>query len=138
SSRSRLRTWPRWRSNGGLFIHPSCIWRWVQIYGPELDQRCRPYLKQRAMRSSQFAAQFHPLRRHGSCLAVVPLQGGRIKAHFASMGHLQSTDICETVKGAVIQRFNEVVEAFEHAYLDKWRGPCHNRTQRLLFQTPNE
>jgi hypothetical protein len=21
-----------------LFIHPSCIWRWVQIYGPELDQ----------------------------------------------------------------------------------------------------
>jgi len=29
----------------GLFIHPSCIWRWVQIYGPELDQRCRPHLK---------------------------------------------------------------------------------------------
>jgi hypothetical protein len=22
----------------GLFIHPSCIWRWVQIYGPELDK----------------------------------------------------------------------------------------------------
>jgi hypothetical protein len=21
----------------GLLIHPSCIWRWVQIYGPELD-----------------------------------------------------------------------------------------------------
>ena len=20
----------------GLLIHPSCIWRWVQIYGPEL------------------------------------------------------------------------------------------------------
>ena len=30
----------------GLFIHPSCIWRWVQIYGPELDQRCRTHLKQ--------------------------------------------------------------------------------------------
>ena len=29
----------------GLFIHPSCIWRWVQIYGPELDKRSRPYLK---------------------------------------------------------------------------------------------
>src|SRR5215831_10072197 len=29
----------------GLFIHPSCIWRWVQIYGPELDKRCRPYLR---------------------------------------------------------------------------------------------
>jgi IS6 family transposase len=29
----------------GPFIHPSCIWRWVQIYGPELDKRCRPHLK---------------------------------------------------------------------------------------------
>jgi transposase-like protein len=28
-----------------LFIHSSCIWRWVQIYGPELDQRCRAHLK---------------------------------------------------------------------------------------------
>jgi transposase-like protein len=39
-----LRTWPRWRSNG-LLIHSSCIWRWVQIYGPELDKRCRAHLK---------------------------------------------------------------------------------------------
>ena len=29
----------------GLLIHSSCIWRWVQIYGPELDQRCRAHLK---------------------------------------------------------------------------------------------
>jgi transposase-like protein len=29
----------------GLVIHPSCIWRWLQIFGPELDQRCRPHLK---------------------------------------------------------------------------------------------
>ena len=29
----------------GLLIHSSCIWRWVQIYGPELDKRCRPHLK---------------------------------------------------------------------------------------------
>ena len=29
----------------GLFIHSSCIWRWVQIYGPELDRRCRAHLK---------------------------------------------------------------------------------------------
>jgi len=29
----------------GLFIHPSCIWRWVQIYGPELDKRCRAHLR---------------------------------------------------------------------------------------------
>jgi len=29
----------------GLFISPSCVWRWVQVYGPELDKRCRPQLK---------------------------------------------------------------------------------------------
>ena len=29
----------------GLLIHSSCIWRWVQIYGPELDRRCRARLK---------------------------------------------------------------------------------------------
>jgi len=29
----------------GLLIHSSCIWRWVQIYGPELDKRCRVHLK---------------------------------------------------------------------------------------------
>jgi len=29
----------------GLRIYSSCIWRWVQIYGPELDGRCRPHLK---------------------------------------------------------------------------------------------
>ena len=29
----------------GLSISASCIWRWVQIYGPELDKRCRHHLK---------------------------------------------------------------------------------------------
>ena len=29
----------------GLIIHSSCIWRWVQIFGPELDKRCRAHLK---------------------------------------------------------------------------------------------
>jgi len=29
----------------GLCIDASCIWRWVQAYGPELDKRCRPHLK---------------------------------------------------------------------------------------------
>ena len=29
----------------GLLIHSSCIWRWVQIYGPELDKRYRAHLK---------------------------------------------------------------------------------------------
>ena len=29
----------------GLFADASCIWRWVQAYGPELNKRCRPHLK---------------------------------------------------------------------------------------------
>jgi transposase-like protein len=29
----------------GLLIHSSCVWRWVQVYGPELDKRCRAHLK---------------------------------------------------------------------------------------------
>jgi len=29
----------------GLSISASCIWRWVQLYGPELDKRCRRHLK---------------------------------------------------------------------------------------------
>jgi len=29
----------------GIEVDASCIWRWVQAYGPELYKRCRPYLK---------------------------------------------------------------------------------------------
>lgn len=29
----------------GVEVDPSCIWRWVQAYAPELNKRCRPYLK---------------------------------------------------------------------------------------------
>src|SRR6478752_3349969 len=29
----------------GVAVDPSCIWRWMQVYAPELDQRCRPHLK---------------------------------------------------------------------------------------------
>jgi transposase, IS6 family len=29
----------------GLAISPSCVWRWVQTYGPELDKRCRRHRK---------------------------------------------------------------------------------------------
>jgi IS6 family transposase len=29
----------------GVEVHPSCIWRWVQAYAPELNKRCRPHLK---------------------------------------------------------------------------------------------
>jgi len=29
----------------GIGVDASCIWRWVQAYAPELNQRCRPHLK---------------------------------------------------------------------------------------------
>jgi transposase-like protein len=29
----------------GLASSPSCVWRWVQTYGPELDKRCRRHRK---------------------------------------------------------------------------------------------
>ena len=28
-----------------MAVDASCIWRWVQVYAPELNKRCRPYLK---------------------------------------------------------------------------------------------
>jgi transposase, IS6 family len=29
----------------GLAVDASCVWRWVQAYAPELQKRCRLYLK---------------------------------------------------------------------------------------------
>jgi transposase, IS6 family len=29
----------------GVEVDASCIWRWVQAYAPELNKRCRPFLK---------------------------------------------------------------------------------------------
>src|SRR4030088_2434094 len=29
----------------GVEVDASWIWRWVQTYAPELNKRCRPYLK---------------------------------------------------------------------------------------------
>ena len=29
----------------GLAIDASCVWRWVQVYAPEINKRCQPYLK---------------------------------------------------------------------------------------------
>ena len=29
----------------GVAVDASCIWRWVQLYAPELNKRCRPHLK---------------------------------------------------------------------------------------------
>ena len=29
----------------GVKVDPSCVWRWVQVYAPELNKRCLPHLK---------------------------------------------------------------------------------------------
>jgi IS6 family transposase len=29
----------------GVAISASCIWRWVQVFGPEMDKRCRRHLR---------------------------------------------------------------------------------------------
>ena len=29
----------------GLAVDAGCVWRWVQVYAPELNKRCRPHLK---------------------------------------------------------------------------------------------
>jgi transposase, IS6 family len=29
----------------GLEVDASCVWRWAQVYAPELNKRCRPHLK---------------------------------------------------------------------------------------------
>ena len=29
----------------GLEVDASCVWRWVQVYAPELNERCRPHLR---------------------------------------------------------------------------------------------
>jgi transposase-like protein len=29
----------------GLAVGASCIWRWVQVYAPELNKRFRPHLR---------------------------------------------------------------------------------------------
>jgi transposase-like protein len=29
----------------GVDVDPSFIWRWVQVYAPEINRRCRQHLK---------------------------------------------------------------------------------------------
>jgi transposase-like protein len=29
----------------GLEVDASCVWRWVQVYSPELNKHCQPHLK---------------------------------------------------------------------------------------------
>jgi hypothetical protein len=45
-----------------------------------------------------------------------------VRARFASMGHILSTDLGHAVMHAVLQRFDKVVNAFDQVFLDKWRN----------------
>src|SRR5215213_4938598 len=36
-----LSSWP----NAACFVDASCVWRWLQAYAPEINRRCRRYLK---------------------------------------------------------------------------------------------
>ena len=62
----------------GLLIHSSWIWRWVQIYGPELDQRCRAHLK-RTNNGYRVDENVHPDQRAGPI--SVPSRGFRRPDH---------------------------------------------------------
>jgi transposase-like protein len=44
-------------SERGLFADASCVWRWVQAYGPELNKRCRAKQSPRC--------RFHTIHRSG-------------------------------------------------------------------------
>jgi hypothetical protein len=71
----------------GLFIHPSCIWRWVQIYGPELDRRCRVHLKPTnkpcGHRPTQSLAVHSSVgqTRPSPFLQYLPFEGGKHREH---------------------------------------------------------
>src|SRR4030095_6240482 len=67
----------------GLSIDASCIWRWVQVYGPELDKRCRRHLKQtnRSWRVDESDINIRPTatlkEEIGSCTELWIQQGKR-------------------------------------------------------------
>jgi transposase, IS6 family len=78
----------------GLFIHPSCIWRWVQIYGPELDKRCRVHLKST---HKSYRVDETYIRIKGHDRFSIPGRGfrgpnGRLSAH-GQAGHGSSQTI---------------------------------------------
>src|SRR5215475_4891327 len=53
-------------SERGVEVDPSFIWRWVQVYAPELNKRCRLYLKptNKSYRIPSIAAVRVPLHEH--------------------------------------------------------------------------
>jgi transposase-like protein len=56
----------------GLSVTASCIWRWVQAYGPEIDKRCcRAALKSRI--STRKVTLLHLTRGRRRVIARSPL-----------------------------------------------------------------
>jgi putative transposase len=77
----------------GLLIHSSCIWRWVQIYGPELDKRCRAHLKRFCSIRTMYRlrAQSGPVRERRDQLVHPPYRKPELLA--TGPNHLWSWDI---------------------------------------------
>jgi hypothetical protein len=42
----------------GLEVDASCVWSWVQVYSPELNNRCQPHLKRPRSYSTSYST-FH-------------------------------------------------------------------------------
>src|SRR5207253_10631895 len=100
----------------GLEIDQSCIWRWVQQYGPELEKRCRTHLKPinksyrvdetyikvkgkdrylyRAVDSTGQTIDFLlTAKRDTAAAALSPLRDGRCaQVHPARLAGLRATD----------------------------------------------
>jgi transposase-like protein len=77
----------------GLAISPSCVWRWVQTYGPELDKRCRRPLK--------------PTNRSGSSRPAYPAAVDELKKD-GTMGRRCQLRQCKYLNNVVAQDHRNV------------------------------
>src|SRR6516225_2356151 len=57
----------------GVEVDPSCIWRWVQVYTPELNKRCRPHL---SLELRRLGKAHSPTVRHLCDGGALPDTGG--------------------------------------------------------------
>ena len=78
----------------GVEVDPSCIWRWVQVYAPELNKRCRPYLKptNKSYRTDETYIKVKGEDRTGAANA----SGSRRKAHNFAHGKLRGRAVRRT------------------------------------------
>src|SRR4030095_17114396 len=58
----------------GVEVDASGIWRWVQAYAPQLNKRCRPYLK--AVNKTRLYAQWERTARPVRYTSRQPRRGG--------------------------------------------------------------